>query len=157
MADALRSLAIRMNVWVRAGANGPTMTDTIPSGIFEILSGIFKDERWRQFKRKRRLYSAKIDGKSYGAVLATRNEGYDKFALNCEEMKRLIAGKGDDKMNAAFVIAADKSGSGHEFRGAVYAEKLNTALASKPTIHGTYGPFWPLDPSDLGLDEEEPF
>ena len=61
----------------------------------------------------------------------------------------MLDGKRDGKIDAAFVVAVEKSGSGrYEFRIAVCAEKLNMGLANEPNIDGMYGPFWPLDPSD---------
>lgn len=123
-----------------------------------MLSSIFEDPRWHQLKTCRRLFFAEIGGQRLGVVLATRSDRYPSFALNCGEMKRLIAGKGSGKLDALYVVAADKNGSGYAYRSHVDAEELNKALANRPTIDGAYGPFWSLDPSEFGLeDKDEPF
>jgi hypothetical protein len=120
-----------------------------------ILTNIFEDTRWRQIDR--RLYFAEIDDQKLGGVLATWNGRYDNFALNRDEMERLIAALHAGKIGTALVIAVEKNGTGrYEFRRAVNAEELHARLHNKPTITGTYGSFWTLQSFEFEL-EEKPF
>ncbi|MBR1274276.1 hypothetical protein [Bradyrhizobium sp. AUGA SZCCT0283] len=109
------------------------MTDTI-------LTNIFEDPRWRPIGR--RLYSAEIDGRKIGGVLATYNKRYGNYALNRTEYERLMSAKREGKVDTAFVIAVMNNGTGrYEFRRAVYAEELHAKLLKKPIIDGSFGPF----------------
>ena len=56
--------------------------------IVTILTNIFEDPRWRPIGR--RLYSAEIDGRKIGGVLATFNGRFGNYALNRPEMDRLM-------------------------------------------------------------------
>lgn len=126
-----------------------TMTDTI-------LTNIFEDPRWRPIGR--RLYSAEIDGRKIGGVLATYNKRYGNYALIRPEMEdRLMTAKREGKIDEAFVIAVMNNGTGrYEFRKAVDAEQLYARLLSKPAIEGSFGPFWALEPYELE-DEDAPW
>jgi len=122
------------------------MTDTI--------ANIFEDPRWRQIDARK--YFAEIDGKKRGAVLATWNDMYGNFALNCGEMEMesLVAGKRHGKLDEAYVVAAQKNSNGrYEYRGHVLAEELSARLSSKPTVTGKFGSFWSLKPAELNIDD----
>jgi hypothetical protein len=120
------------------------MTDTI--------ANIFADPSWRQIEA--RLWFREVDGKRQGAALATWNETYGNFALNCGEMERLLAGKRDGKLDEAYVVAAQKNSTGrYEYRSHILAEELSARLSSKPTVTGKFGSFWSLKPSELNIDD----
>jgi hypothetical protein len=76
-----------------------------------ILKNIFTDPRWRQIGR-RLWYAENIDGKKCSAVLATWNQNFGNYALNCREMTRTIEGKHRNKIDEAAVVAAMKNGAG---------------------------------------------
>jgi hypothetical protein len=61
------------------------------------------DSRFRRMLNGRHLYYADIEGAAVGVVLATFNTDFNNYALNCEEMKRLLDGKASDKISAAYV------------------------------------------------------
>jgi hypothetical protein len=99
--------------------------------VTTILTSIFEDPRWRPIGR--RLYSAEIDGRKIGGVLATFNRRYGDYALNRPEMDRLMTAKREGKIDEAFVIALLNNGTGrYEFRRAVIAEELHARLLGKP-------------------------
>ena len=83
-----------------------------------ILTNIFEDPRWRPIGR--RVYSAEIDGRKLGGVLATFNVRFGNYALNRPEMEdRLMKAKREGKIDEAFVIAVRPNGTGrYEFRRA---------------------------------------
>jgi hypothetical protein len=117
------------------------------------LATIFNDPRWRQIDL--RLYYAEIDGQKIGSVLATWNQRYGMYNLNCPELERLIAALREGKIARGFVVG---NGTGrYEFRRAVNAERLYERLRNKPTIDGKFGKFWALAPYELELEEEVPF
>ena len=119
------------------------------------LRNIFSDPRLHQIGQ--RLWYGEIDGKKYGVVLATWNENFGNYALNCGEYNRTIEARHRNKIDEDFVVAAMKNGAGLlEYRGAVEAEKLQPRLAEKPIRKGRYGDFWTLEPFDLE-DEDAPF
>jgi hypothetical protein len=124
------------------------MTDTI--------ANIFDDPSCHQIDT--RLFFREVDvvdgGKRQGVVLATWNETYGNFALNCGEMERLLTGKRDGKLDEAYVVAAQKNSTGrYEHLSHVLAEELSARLSSKPTVTGKFGSFWSLKPSELNIDD----
>jgi hypothetical protein len=131
--------------------------DKAPIRMTDLFSiNMFDDPRWHQIAV--RLFDAEIDGQKIGAVLATWNQYYGNFTLNCPEMERLLAALRDGKITAAYVIAVEV-GQGNNtrrylFRQAVNAEELNTRLRNKPTQFGKYGRVWRLAPYEFG---EAPF
>ena len=119
-----------------------------------ILSNIFNDPQWRQIDTRK--YFAEINGKRKGVVLATWNDMYGNFALNCVEMESLIAAKRRSKLDEVYVVAAQKNGTGrNEYRSHVLAEELSAQLDSKPKITGKFGSFWSLKPSELNIDIDD--
>ena len=72
----------------------------------KIFSG---DPRWHKIGRWR--YLGEINGEKIGVVLATKNRGYDSYALNKDENDSLLKAKQDGRVDQAFIVAARKSGS----------------------------------------------
>ncbi len=123
------------------------MSDTIP------INNMFNDPRWSQIAM--RLWHNEDLKK--GSVLATWNPRFNNYALNQRELERLIAGKRDRKVDKVTVVAARRNDTGrYEVFGEVDAETLYEKLRDRPTIAGAFGPFWALDPYELG-DKEAPF
>ena len=120
------------------------------------LSGMFADDRFTRHGRFR--YSATIDGTKIGVVLATKNQGFDNFAINKADLDRLIAATGDGRLDAAFVVAAKVNGSSMDFVDQIAAAVLADQLRSETPRVGRYGEFYLL-PSRLAFPApaDEPF
>jgi hypothetical protein len=91
-----------------------------------------------------------IEGTTVGACLATFNANYQNFALNRNELTRLLDAKESGKVIAAFVVETKM----RTCLGVVHAVKLADKLRNVPCRMGPYGEFWTA-PSFS--DEEEPF
>jgi hypothetical protein len=108
-----------------------------------ILSGMFTDPRFRPLSQWR--WYGEVEGRKVGVALATRNFGYDTFALNKDDTDRLLAAK-RDKVDEAFVVAAhtDKLYN-HTYAGFRDAEVLHeTVLKHQRPKKGSHGEFWVL-------------
>jgi hypothetical protein len=111
------------------------------------------DPRWRQIGK--RLFIGEFDGKKRGAVLATFNQSFFNYALNRGETERVVAAKACGKIDEAVVIPAKPSATGgYEGLKSVDAEEMQGRLRGKATISGATGPFWSIEPHEIGMDDE---
>jgi hypothetical protein len=119
------------------------------------VTTIFTDPGWRQVGRYK--YFREFDGMKNGVVLATMSPQYDRFALNTPETKDLLAGKRNNKVDQAFIVAAKGNGAGKfEFYAGVDAEEFHkTVLATLVPRSGPFGDFWTIAPYDF--DPDAPF
>jgi hypothetical protein len=124
-----------------------------------VLSQIFKDPRFRQLSGSRHLWFGEVDGMKIGVILATIRPPYTSFALNEDEMERLLAGKQAGKIDRAAVVAARNditNSGGWEYLGHADAEKVREKLRGVRPRSSDYGNFWVL-PSGIIEVEDEPF
>jgi hypothetical protein len=121
--------------------------------VENFVAAIFTDQRWQWFDR--RHYFASYEDARIGAVLATWTPDYENFALNEDDMNRLLGAKRDGKIDRAFVVMAKFNGTRMEYCSLRDAERYyNEVLRHQPTKNGRYGRFWALR-SYLLSDEDK--
>jgi hypothetical protein len=108
------------------------------------LSGMFSDPRFR--RHGLRQYSAEIDGRRIGVVLATKNPGYNGPALNkIEFFDRLLAAKRDGRIDVARVVFARTNGDATPtYWGEIDDEELEPQLRGITPRSGRFGEFYVL-------------
>jgi hypothetical protein len=117
----------------------------------DILSRMFGDARFRQFKKFR--WYGEVDGMRIGIVVANKGASYNNFALNKADFDDLLAAKRSGKIDLAFVVASTASGGYVAHHDAEeYAERLRDLTPR----NGQFGEFWTLTESEI-TGEEEPF
>jgi hypothetical protein len=116
------------------------------------LETIFTDPNWKRVN----YYLYYNENEKIGAALATKTPNHDGFALNEGETHRVIAGKRDEKIEEAWVVAFKFNGSGPPtYVCAERAESVVARLEGRPTFNGKYGPFWVLQ--EYEIDPDAPF
>jgi hypothetical protein len=103
-------------------------------------------------KYGRRKYLQTIDGRKIGMVLATKNDGYDTYALNQGEFEDLLEAKRKGRIDEAKVVAAhvvgpvtQHPGENLAHCGEIDAELLATKLKNEKPRNGQFGPFYALE------------
>jgi hypothetical protein len=120
------------------------MKDNANVNWSSILSGMFNDPRFRRLSNW--CWYAEIEGMKVGVVLATRNPGYATFALNKNDVDRLLAGKRSGKLDHAFLVGTSVDPLNNHvycnFKDAAsFYEQELTKLRPRD---GKYGDFWTL-------------
>jgi hypothetical protein len=121
----------------------------------EVYAAIFDgDSGWFRYQSNGRLFHRKLNGVTYGAVLATHSPKFKDFAYNGKDRERAEAGLRDGKVDRMRVVYAERNESTGrwEYRRSVDIEVLGARLKNVPPRKGEFGPFWTLRLDD---DEEE--
>jgi hypothetical protein len=120
------------------------------------LSHIFDNgSKFDEFKRYR--MQGQIDGRNVGVVLATKNKGYDTFALNCADLERLTAAKNNGKVDEAYVVFAKVI----DFNTRVYCgqwtlEETQQKMGLLQPRGGRFGEFLVIPPG-VAPEEDDPW
>jgi hypothetical protein len=101
------------------------------------------DSRW--------LYSVKsFDGAKLGVILATYNESFGNYSLNCEEFDRLLKADEKRKVSTAWVakVRFDDELNRRTVVEVPDAIRVSEMLSGVEPKKGIYGDFWTLPSSD---------
>jgi hypothetical protein len=106
---------------------------------------MFADGRFHKSRDHRRRYSAEINGTRAGIVTAWRPTPQDNFALNCDDVEKLLEFRRDGKFSAAFIVLASMG----EKYGSAYiahrdASELFEVLKATYSRTGQFGSYWLL-------------
>src|SRR6516225_57465 len=116
-----------------------------------ILSRMFGDARFRQFKKFRWL--GEVDGERVGVAVANKSPQYTTYALNKAHVEGLLAAKRSGKVDRAFIVAV----AGGAFVTHHDAEEYHAGLlANLQPRTGQFGEFWSLSEYEI-TGVEEPF
>jgi hypothetical protein len=117
----------------------------------DILSRMFGDARFRQFKKFR--WYGEVDGERVGIAVANKGDQYANYALNKGHVEGLLAAKHSGKVDRAFIVAV----AGGAFITHHDAEEYHAGLlANLQTRNGQFGEFWTLTEYEV-TGEEAPF
>ena len=119
----------------------------------EYLPNIFTDKRFR--KTSRRKYQFALNGAAIGIVVAWKPVDYDNYALNEEDMVKLLYLKQEKQFDAVFVVLATINGNIAEYVGHRAASEVNETLKSVPPRDGPHGKYWLLRQDFLALDYQD--
>ena len=125
--------------------------DTVRRAVLNMFGS---DSLFRRMLSSHHLYYADIEGTAVGVVLATYNANFANYALNRDELERLLKGKASGTIREAYVVMAKLQGQTRIVIGIADAEKLYAKLKNVATRSGPYGEFWAMESFS---DEEEPF
>jgi hypothetical protein len=116
------------------------------------LADIFADTSFTKYGPRK--YLAEIDGRRIGVLLATKNSGFDTFALNKAEFDHLLAAKLAGRIDEAFVVAAKINGSTPpSYCGEIDAELLEGSLKRFTPRIGSLGDFYVLQDYNFALTD----
>jgi hypothetical protein len=123
----------------------------------KVYAAIFDDDSgWFKYPSNGRLFHRKLNGVTYGAVLATRSPKFENFAFNEDDKDRALAGLRDgkvDRMRAVWARRNEDTGR-WEYCKSEDIEKLSEKLKNLTPRNGKFGRFYTLGLDD---DEEEKF
>jgi hypothetical protein len=118
------------------------------------LSDIYTNrQKYKQIGMRK--YTTVIDGRRIGIIVATKNNGYQGFAVNKTELDSLLAGKAAGRIDEAHVVAMEYIGV-WKYVGEIEAEQLKAKLSGIEPRNGRYGEFYSLPDFDF-LGEDAPF
>jgi hypothetical protein len=121
----------------------------------EHLPNIFTDFRFR--KTTRRRYQFPFNGIVAGIAVAWRPADYDNFALNKDNLDRLLELRRDGSFAAAFVVLASAGGTfDSAYIGHRNAEELYETLKTVPFRKGPHGDYWLLRTDFSPFDAPDP-
>ena len=145
-----RALGVdRRCVFITGGSHGygdetkGVMTMTTDNTYTRDLSTIFSDSDSALTSKDH----SEIDGKKIGAVLATKNPGFDFPALNKAELDGLVCGKSEGRLDEVYVVAAKVNGEVLKYFDCIDAEALAIKLANETPRNGRLGLFYILNPA----------
>jgi hypothetical protein len=82
-----------------------------------------------------------------GVVLATKNSHHDTYAVNKNDLERVLAAVAKGDLDCAFVVAAKVNGSGRPvYRGEIEARDMALMLEDEVPKVGKYGEFYVIPP-----------
>jgi hypothetical protein len=119
--------------------------------IDAVLNMFAPDSGFKRVPDSKWLYSGKsFDGAKLGVILATYNESFGNYSLNCEEFDRLLEADEKRKVSTAWVA---KVRFDNELNRRIVVEVLDAIEVSKMVSgvepkKGIYGDFWTLPNSD---------
>ena|SRR5215472_4331155 len=116
--------------------------------IFDAGSGF---QEWRLY-----CVHGVRDGRNVGIVLATKNKGYNGFALNCADWEHLQSGISNGRVDAAFVVFAKVDFNSRKYIGQWTLEEARQKLSYLEPKAGRFGKFYVI-PAGLAPSEEDPW
>ena len=121
------------------------------------LSHIFDNgSKFDEFRRFRMF--GQVDGKRVGVALATKNKGFDTFALNCADVERLRAAKSDGKTDEAYIVFARIIDfNTRKYCGQWTVEEIDAKSQWLQPRMGKFGEFYVIPPGLAPADESEPW
>jgi hypothetical protein len=122
-----------------------------------VLLNMFEDPRFREFDLYR--ICGEVDGIKTGIVLATMNPGFSSYALNKGALERLRCAKLGNKVEEAYVVAAQVKGKERVYRGFLPIEEVCHKIevfGLEPRL-GKFGEFFVLPPGMFPADDNTPW
>jgi hypothetical protein len=107
-----------------------------------IVPLIFTDPRFQRTAQRR--WVAQVDGQWVGVVVASRPSNRENFALNCEDLDRVIEKCRDGALDAGFVVLAALANSAIVYVDHREANAVRELLKNDPPRDGPHGPYWLL-------------
>jgi hypothetical protein len=133
----------------------------------DIVPKIFTDPRFHKSGGTSRRWQINNGGFRVGIVVAWCPEGYANFALNKEDLDKLLEFRGEELFMAVFVVTARSTGSydtgdfTRVYVGHRDAEELAGVLKSARLRKGPHGDYWLLtaeaSPLEITHDDVIPF